>query len=351
MKRLLLSLAILISMVSCNSEESVPEMTPVAAGTDASSVSVYYITNRNSSGPDEGYGGARGAVAAGVCTAEFKKIPVVGDIAPKLKFYIPRETNELRVAEAARMGLFRQQLKASIQQNSTESVVLFVHGYNYGFERNCRMAAELQRTIQGNAQVLMFSWPSDGDPMAYVSDQADMEWSVPLLARVIQELGEQLAPDKIRLVAHSLGSRGAIFALEWLSRTLSRRPLVGDLVLLAPDFDAQSFLDRLPGLVPLTDAVTLYASGTDTPLRVSRQLSGYPRLGEAGEFLTVADGMETVDVSPAGRYEMLGHEYFYFHPQVSMDLANLLVTGKAAGKRPGLRPVAREGRSYWALSE
>ncbi len=108
-------------------------------------------------------------------------------------------------------------------------------------------------------------------------------------------------------------------------------------------------MEGLPSLVPLAESITLYASGTDTPLKVSHQLNGSPRLGQAGEFLTVAEGMETVDVTPAGRYQYLGHEYFYFHPQVGADLVELVTTGKSAAERSGLRSEQRNGSTYWEV--
>ena len=43
---------------------------------------------------------------------------------------------------------------AQTAQTATQSVVLFIHGYNYGFTRACRMAAELQRTLSGKAVVV-----------------------------------------------------------------------------------------------------------------------------------------------------------------------------------------------------
>ena len=132
---------------------------------------------------------------------------------------------------------------------------------------------------------------------------------------------------------------------------LDTRPLIGPLVLLAPDFDSQTFVELLPRLAPLTAGITLYASSNDTPLKVSRRLSGYPRLGEAGEFLTVLEGMETIDVSPAGRYQILGHEYFYFHPLVVADLVALLGTGASAAERSGLRPRRRDGVLYWEIAQ
>jgi hypothetical protein len=60
--------------------------------------------------------------------------------------------------------------------------------------------------------------------------------------------------------------------------------------------------------------------------------------------------MDTIDVSPAGRYQITGHEYFYYHPLVTADLVALLGGGVRAAERAGLRPE-RQGRlRYWALT-
>jgi esterase/lipase superfamily enzyme len=226
---------------------------------------------------------------------------------------------------------------------------VFVHGYNYGFEKHCKTAAELQRMLSGKAVVLMFSWPSNGRPTDYISDQADVEWSVPFLARILADLGDRLGPENVQVLAHSLGSRGVLFALERMRAERETRPLIGQLVLMAPDLDAQTFVERLPALAPLAAGITLYASSNDTPLKASRKLHASPRLGEAGEFLTVAESMQTVDVSPLGRYQVLGHEYFRFYPKVAADLAELLGEGRSAPERAGLRPVHLNGLVHWEL--
>jgi len=222
-----------------------------------------------------------------------------------------------------------------------------VHGYNYGFERTCRMAAEMQRSLQDKATVVAFSWPSNGLPSDYVSDQADIEWSVSLLADFIRQLGERIGRNNVQVVAHSLGSRGVIFALQRLATEQLERPVIDQLVLLAPDFDAQTFVDLLPGVAPLAGGITLYASGNDAPLKLSRQLNGYPRLGEGGDHLAVVEGVETIDVSSSGRYQITGHEYFNFHPVVVADLVTLLGSGARAAERSGLQPRLRDGLRYW----
>ncbi len=321
---------------------------------DTVKTSIFYLTNRKR---HEGkpvadtYSGDRGELHFGRCEVEFTPIPIINQFASRLPFYLQSETNVVSLAEQTDLPVFWEQLGATVEHTSSGSVVLFVHGYNYGFVRTCRMAAEMQRSLQDKATVVVFSWPSNGLPTDYVSDQADIEWSVPLLSEFIGQLGDHIGRSNVQVVAHSLGSRGVIFALQRLAAERVERPAINHLVLLAPDFDSQTFVDLLPGLSPLAGGITLYASGNDTPLKLSHQLSGYPRLGEAGEYLTVIEGMETIDVSSIGRYQITGHEYFNFHPLVAADLAALLGTGARAARRPGLQPKMRDGVRYWELVE
>jgi esterase/lipase superfamily enzyme len=313
-------------------------------------VSVFYLTNRKRHAGKpvaETYSGDRGEPHVGRCEVEFTPIPIINQVAPKLPFYLQSETNVVSLAEQTGLPVFWEQLGADVERTASGSVVLFVHGYNYGFERTCRMAAEMQRSLQDKATVVVFSWPSNGLPSDYVSDQADIEWSVQLLAEFIGQLGDRIGRSNVQVVAHSLGSRGVIFALQRLAAGRGERPAIGQLVLLAPDFDAQTFVDLLPELVPLAGGITLYASGNDTPLKLSHQLNGYPRLGEGGDHLTVVEGMDTIDVSGVGRYQFTGHEYFNFHPVVTADLEALLGTGTRAAERSGLQPKLRDGLRYW----
>jgi esterase/lipase superfamily enzyme len=349
----ILTLVVLTAAVF--SQASYGAETPPAPSTPANEedlVQVFYATNRKrqeNSPADETYGSERGERRYGRCAVQFTPIPFMDEVAGKVPFYVPSETKEILSVQEFDPEEFWKLLTDGARKAGTGSVVVFVHGYNNGFDRTCRMAAELQRSLAGKATVLMFSWPSNAGPVEYVRDQADAEWSVPFLAELLAGLGERIGSSGIQLLAHSLGSRGSLFALEQLGAELKGRPLIGRLVLLAPDFDSQTFLEMLPRLEPLTQGITLYASSKDTPLKVSRQLSGYPRLGEAGEFLTLADGMETIDVSGSGRYQILGHEYFFYHQLVKADLIALLATGKHAAQRPGLRRRERDGATYWEI--
>ena len=343
----LLALALTLMPVTVRAQE--------ADAADNTSARIFFATNRDRVEIEDSqvvrFGGQRGSPSFGTCEIEFKPIPLLGDVAAKVPFYVPSETSEMRIEAQEDPEVFWDHLSTEVESTSTQEVVLYVHGYSYDFERGCERAAEVQRSLAGAATVVMFSWPSNGQATDYVPDLGDLEWSVPDLVDLLEQLTSRMGPSNIHVLSHSLGLRGVALALARLREENVDLPVIGRLVLLAPDFDSQSFVELLPRLAPTAESITLYASSTDTPLKVSHRLNGSPRLGEAGEFLTVVEGMETIDVSPAGRYEMLGHEYFFFHPRVAADLMVLLSTGKNAAERPALRPQSKNGLSYWEVVE
>jgi esterase/lipase superfamily enzyme len=347
---------LLLPMISASEEskELVVDNPPTERDEAKINVSVFFATNRRHYGGElttNTFSGKRGEPHYGHCLVEFSPIPIINQFGSKVPFYLPKETNQISIVEQADQPLFWDDLVTASAQTTSQSVIVFVHGYNYGFNRTCRVAAEMQRALRGKATVIMISWPSNGQPTDYLPDQVDLEWSVPFLASFLSKIADRIGPVNLQVLAHSMGSRGVLFALERLGADSQKRPVIDKLVLLAPDFDSETFVDLLPRLVSLASKITLYASRNDTPLKVSRQLNGHPRLGEAGEFLTVVDGIETIDVSPVGLYQIFGHEYFYFHPKVAADLVLLLSSGASAAERSTLRSKRRDGVLYWELVE
>ena len=315
-------------------------------------VSVFFATNRERvrvANPETVFGGQRGEPAFGTCEVEFKVIPGLQGVAQKMPFYVPTESSDQRIEVQVHPEAFWERLGSAMKATTSGDVVVFVHGYSYDFERACDRAAETQRVLDGKATVLMVTWPSNGRPTDYASDEKDLEWSVPFLQTVLRELSTRLGAENVQVLAHSLGSRGVVRAISELRNEGVAVPVVDQLVLLAPDLDSAGFLEEFADLEALSGDITLYASSNDTPLKVSRKVNGSPRLGEAGEYLTVVDGMETVDVTPAGRYQILGHEYFYYHPLVISDLLELVTTGRGAADRATPQPKSRDGLVYWEI--
>lgn len=314
-------------------------------------VAVWYVTIRNREtqrSAGDIYGGLRGERHMGICSVTFTQIPALEDIADSAPFYIPDERMELQHVNESTRNRFWEEIDA-FARNNDGKIVFYIHGYNVGFEKSCRRAAILQRSLNPRHRLLLFSWPADGNLLSYTRDEADLVWSVPQLADLLQKLAQYVGPERLDVVAHSLGTRGVVMALSRMVCKPSITPLINELILVAPDIDRDHFLDVWPRIRPLVRRTTLYTSENDRALRASHEAHGYPRLGEAGEHLTVLAGIETIDVSPVGKRRFSGHIYHLYHPAVAADLQILLNTGRPADGRANLQRAKHQGVSYWLL--
>ncbi len=314
-------------------------------------VEIVFVTDRERSeggSAEDRFGDGRGAWRQGYCRVRFSPIPGLSQLSELTPFYLPSETRDVEeVVEIDEQALWETVAAADA---AGQRLVLMTHGYNMSFGKACRRAATLQRVLGDDGRILLFSWPSDAAILNYARDEADNAWSVLHMQRLIDALVQRLGRGNLQVFAHSLGARGIVEALLRMECDAAPSPLIDQLVLVAPDIDAGTFREQFPRLSPLASAITVYASDGDKPLRLSREVHGYPRLGEAGEHITVLDAMETIDVSLAPASEVSGHLYHQYSPVAMEDMRTLLLTGSPARERPGL--VAREhddGR-YWQLA-
>ena len=218
------------------------------------------------------------------------------------------------------------------------------------FGRAARRSAQIAYDLDFPGGPFLFSWPSAGKMTAYFSDRESAEWSAPHLALFLEEVLAQVKGGRIHLLAHSMGNQALIRALDEIA--LRRGPagpvLFENVILAAPDFDAQAFLDQIaPRVVCLSRRWTIYASDKDRALDASAALAAQ-RLGLP---LPVARGIDTidasgVDVAPWSVPEF--HTYFASKQRVITDLAQVL-RGTPANKR-NLLPRSKAGLPYWVLA-
>ena len=313
-------------------------------------VSVLFATVRNRNGHDpkqEYFGGQRGRGRTGVCKMEYKPIWGMDMIADSLPFHVPEERIRLASVEEFPINQFWDEISAANGRNDG-NIVLYVHGYNIGFEKSCTRASIFQRNLDIHDRLILFSWPADGNVMNYTLDEADLTWSVHYIEKLLSELIRRYGAGRIDVVGHSLGGRGVVNAISRMSRN-SPDPLINELVLVAPDMDAQVFGQLLPEIKPLVRRITLYASENDHALRASQEVHGYPRLGQGGTMLSVYPGVETIDVTDLGQRVASGHLYHLFNPTVSSDIMRLLNKGESASQRPGLNTDDKNGFVFWRM--
>jgi esterase/lipase superfamily enzyme len=242
-------------------------------------------------------------------------------------------------------------LKEDLAKSDRQEIFVFIHGYNVTFEDAARRTGQLAHDLDFPGPAMLYSWPSQGTTAGYPVDENNVAWTVPHLKDVLQTLQRQTGADAVHVVAHSMGNRALTAAVRELALEgkMTDAPL-GQIVLAAPDVDAEVFRrDLLPAMQASAERVTLYASSYDRALIVSKTLHGYPRAGESGEGLVLAEGLETIDVSGID-LSLLGHSYYGDVVHVVDDLKTLIFENKAAAARPYLLARERQGLGYWQVA-
>lgn len=242
---------------------------------------------------------------------------------------------------------FARRVNTMWPPDSSETALLFIHGYNVTFEEATLRAAQLAADLSLSGPVLLFSWPSRGSILGYVADQAEANYSALYLAQFMRRISALQRGRRFNLLVHSMGSEVFSRAVELLNRDTSEIRF-GQVALLAPDVDARLFRrDILPILEQRAERVTVYSSDADEALRASRVLSGVWRLGLGGDSLVVGRGFDTIDATSV-RTDLLGHSSF---PSVALlnDLYLLVTRGITPEARRLLR--ARLGAlTFWRLT-
>ena len=308
---------------------------------------VPFITLRNKTGsdkPSKFFGDERDTLHAGHCDISRRPLKILKPLAAKAPFYIPEDIVKLEaIRELAVEDLWRGMEKTS----NGERPILYTHGFYMDFERSCKRASMLQKSLGLAGRFLLFSWPSDGAILNYTRDESDLYWSVDPLQATLADMISRFGAGNIDIAAHSLGTRGVLLALmRMANREYANKPLVNQVVLIAPDIDAGIFAQYLSQILPLARNITIYVSDNDQPLALSRQVHGYPRLGESGKHLRDLAGVEIIDISDVPVRYPSGHVYHLYHDTVIDDLSQLLNEGKPASQRSNLKQT---GENYWRL--
>ena len=217
------------------------------------------------------------------------------------KHFVLLGTHELSRSE------FDSQVKNKANQ-SEKTAMIFVHGFNVTFENAAFSVAQMAHDMDFPGVPFLFSWPSNGKVLDYVSDTNSARSSAEYLAEFIQRIDQLKTFDRVNIVAHSMGNLATITALR---DHLSQAELSGgihSLVMAAPDVDVKEFKTAMK-LFPKIGSTTIYASDGDKALKVSQSLNGFDRLGLIGDhgIATFKNGIDSIDASLVGGIDLLKH--------------------------------------------
>lgn len=261
--------------------------------------------------------------------------PVLSGAPPEDPQTLERYVMITRITAQGRERFIAELDEAVDQTRGGRSILLFVHGFSVGFESALVRSAQLAVDLRDDARFdpgapVLFTWPSRGSttPWAYFADQASADAAVPHLLAFLDLLLEEIAPDRLNIVAHSMGNRVLTQALEdYAERRLaspSPRQTEFRIILAAADVERDVFGIVAGKLDVLEPNVTLYASDRDAALWVSRVLNRTPRLGQTNRdrpWIREADNYLTVDAtSVSSALYGAGHAYYSDNPFILNDI-------------------------------
>ncbi len=215
-----------------------------------------------------------------------------------------------------------------LHRDDSESALVFIHGYNVAFDDAMRRTAQISADVKFEGASILYSWPSQGQTLSYATDESNVAWSITHLETFLLDLRQRTGVKKVHLVAHSMGNRALVGALERLAlRFPDKQPMFGQVVMAAPDVDTDEFVKRYVSSVSnCATRATLYASSGDRALLASMKLHGYRRLGLTSSPQPTFAGIDVVDVSPIDT-SILGHSYYGSHPLMLQELRELIYSG------------------------
>ncbi len=324
---------------------------------DAWVIPVFYATDRERTGkssPEEFFGPGRGTLSFGAVEVSLPVERAKGEM-PTPSWWKPWQDRQdpsrfvlLLSVTPKEKGTFVTELRQAVNAASVPEALVFVHGFKVPFAEAAERAAQIAVDLEFPGVPVLYSWPSEGKVLSYTVDENNVTWSAPHFEEFLRLMLAESGARTVHVVAHSMGNRALAPALAALQ---ARPPASGgsrlrQVVFAAPDIDRDTFEELATQFHGAAERFTLYGSSHDRALQISKLFHRYPRAGQSGEELTIADDLDSIDSSAADT-SLLGHSYYGSKRSILADISLLLRHGFAPGDRYGLMPRQRETRKYW----
>lgn len=328
---------------------------PAAADGNERLFPVWFGTNRRPTPDGQGFTGERDAqTTLGQVTVRVPEAHRFGETGSSFWQKLRRldfRDDRLRVHEVTVQDTsdFYTGLQAAMQKDDASHGLFFLHGFNVSFEEAAIRAAQLGCDLAVPGATAFFSWPSRGAVAAYPADEASIEASERAITDFLVDFATHSGAQKIHVIAHSMGNRGLLRALQRIAAHAETQGQVrfGQIFLAAPDVDRDLFLD-LARLYPQhSERTTLYASDADLPVHLSSKLHSSPRAGYFKPY-TVAPGVDTVAV-PDFDLDLLGHGYFAQAEALLHDMFDLMRLDAPPATRQRMSEALDDGNRFWKL--
>lgn len=322
-------------------------------------VKIYYATNRARTAdtrPSDIYRADRGPLDYGTAMVSIPEVHRPGALEAPSIFTLdlvedPDRHLILRSVTPADQARVFAEMRSHLSETGSNEAFVFVHGFNVTFSDAARRTAQIAHDMNFDGLPILYSWPSQGNLLGYLSDGAVVQLSGRLLEEFLQQVVADSGATRIHLVAHSMGNRALTEALELFALKHAGKPPAFDQVLFtAPDLDAGLFARMVETIRPAVQRMTLYTSKNDWALRVSNQLNGgAPRAGEGADGVLLPASVDSIDMSVLGE-DMLAHSYFADDTSALTDILSLFWRDAPPERRCGMTPSPTGTTSaIWSL--
>ncbi len=334
----------------------------------------FFVTNRNQEPGDapleERFGSAREDILKfGSFDTSIEPSLGLGMIVNPTEWF---QTEEIRLnnIEELEKDAFVESLRQFIHQTPNRSLLIVIHGFRERFQSALRKTAFVASILDIDVPVLLFDWPGDqGSSLrGYRQARTVAEASGTDLARTLEIIIREVQPDRVSLIANSMGGQvvadafGVLYGEADFSDADSE---LDHVVLTAPDVDHTEFNARFKDEIKsLANDLTVYVSSNDRALLVSRLINRSLRVGEStlspdqlDEAASIArlvepdsDLITLVDVTPINRTRNF-HNFSLETPEFFDDLyLRLTSDDEVTRNRRIYRVQTPDDAVYWVLT-
>jgi|GEM_PF-5408642 len=241
----------------------------------------------------------------------------------------PRRHVSARAIEPSDRAAFVGALRERVAKSKRHEVLVVIHGFKELFVNAARTTAQLAHDVEFDGAAVLYSWPTQGWLASYLVDESNVNWTYPHLVELMTLLVEESGAERIHILAHSMGCRVLVFALQEYARRhpVGATPAFDQIIFAAADIDAEIFArDYGPDIAGSARRFTIYRSTADWALGASLWLHKYTRLGREGLPDPSTAWAARYNVIDATRIDrgIVGHFYYHASPTLLDDLKDVL---------------------------
>lgn len=192
--------------------------------------------------------------------------------------------------------------------------LVFIHGFNVRYEDAVVRASQIAYDLKYQGPIVLFSWPAGaGDGFlneqlisrTYDLNLKNAKDSIGIFKNFLNQL--KLNNLKVNLVVHSMGHQVVLPALRDFAAHDQDTKIINELILNAPDFSADEFINIADMVKSNSKRITIYCSYNDRAMTASEFYNKNPRFGACA----FSEQIDSINVSLVDDPSLgLGHGYY-----------------------------------------